>query len=139
MSKANLPKVHELRFIPGESIIGKPQNEEINNILDEGYEIKDIIPCYDRYSSFFNNTVFGVAVKYAMIIFMPSDKKTSLTVCSLKNDKDACDKINEIIAEEAEKGSIFIKLIPINSFMDKRSTVSSKGTSGYVLFFIKEK
>ncbi len=115
------------------------ENDDINGILDEGYEIADISSCYEKFSHSYNCSVHGISVRSVMITLRPSEKKTAMGFYLVKNDKDACTAINELTAKEAGNGWDLYKIIPINTFMDHRSSIGGGGTKGFALFFLREK
>lgn len=125
-------RVYTLSF---SGIHEKKEDEELNKILNEGYEIKEIIPCYDSGSHLLNDSAFGITVTYLMIKLIPSKKRTRMTYLALTEHKNICSKIDEIIINENKNGEQFFELIPINTFTD-----SNKGcNTAYLLVFIRDR
>jgi len=113
--------------------------EQINNILNEGYEISDIVPYMTESGGGIYTIRRGLYISGLLFIFSPSNKKTVLHYHSVTREKGLTfvDKINEIIKQENEMGWVLYRFIPGTAIVEPMNGNGlGKGTHVFCMFFI---
>ena len=109
--------------------------KDINEILEEGFEIIDIVPYMTSRKGYGS----GIDIDKALFHLIPSQRKTRLSYYYVPRDHlcEHINKINEIIKQEDEKERILFKIIPNEEIHEPMNGNGlGSGTFGFSLFFI---
>lgn len=139
MSEERFDKVVWTRF-PKNTVKIEPL-DEINQELQNGYKIMDIVPYLTESGGAIFTTRRGLYYNNLLFHLAPTNQKTKIYSLTIKpdNSKDTVDKINAAIAEEGSKGHAFLKLIPATGIIEpQNSNGMGRGTYAFCLFFIDE-
>ena len=113
--------------------------DTINLILEEGYEIADIVPTLQASGGGIRRRVHGLYTIKVVLLLNPSDKKTTVKFRMIINDTDYLNNLNQVLAEENESGFSLLKIISNDAFLDPEACSGmGRGTYGFGLFFVKE-
>lgn len=113
--------------------------ENINRVLNEGYEITDIIPYLDVRGGGMQGYRRGLFTSSVLIQLTSSQRKTQISFYYIDRDNrlEFVDKINEIIKKENEKGRSMIRIIPGTIIREPTDGGDlGEGTKAFFLFFI---
>ena len=109
--------------------------DEINVILEDGFEISDIVP----YMTSVRGYKSGIEIKRILFHLTNSQRKTSLSYYYVSRDQlgEFVNKINETIKQENEKDRVLLKIIPNEEIHEPMNGNGlGLGTIGFSLFFI---
>ena len=113
--------------------------DTINLILEEGYEIADIVPALQASGGGISRRVHGLYTIKVVLLLNPSDKKTTVKFRMIINDTDYLNNLNQVLSEENESGFSLLKIISNDAFLDPEACSGiGRGTYGFGLFFVKE-
>jgi hypothetical protein len=123
------------RVVRYQTHMGSISIDEINVILEEGFEITDIVPYMTRVQGYRS----GIEINRILFHLTPSQRKTSLSYHYVSRDQlgEYVNKINEIIKQENEKDRVLLKIIPNEEIHEPMNGNGfGWGTIGISLFFI---
>lgn len=113
--------------------------EQINNILNEGYEISDVVPYMSESGGAIYDKKRGLYITGLLFVFSPSTKKTVLHFHGVTRDNGLTfvDIINDITKQENEMGWVLHKIIPGTAIVEPMNGNGlGKGTHFFCLLFI---
>ena len=113
--------------------------DKINSILEEGYEIADIVPTLQASGGGISRRINGLYTIKVVLLLNPSEKKTTVKVRMIINDTNHLNNLNQVLSEENESGFSLLKIISNDAFLDPEACSGmGRGTYGFGLFFVKE-
>ena len=113
--------------------------DKINSILEEGYEIADIVPTLQASGGGISRRIHGLYTIKVVLLLNPSEKKTTVKVRMIINDTNHLNHLNQVLAEENESGFSLLKIISNDAFLNPEACSGiGRGTYGFGLFFVKE-
>ena len=114
----------------------QPLND-INIILDDGYEVEDVVPFLEEAGGAIYKRSHGLYVDNALFILSQSDKKSQISCRTIKKDSGFLDRMNDIIENENNIGFRLLKVMPLFGFIDPEAGQGiGKGTFAFELFFV---
>ena len=112
--------------------------DKINSILEEGYEIADIVPTLQASGGGISRRINGLYTIKVLLLLNPSKKKTTVKFRMIINDTNHLNNLNKVLAEENESGFSLLKIISNDAFLDPEACSGmGRGTCGFGLFFVK--
>ena len=113
--------------------------DKMNSILEEGYEIADILPTLQASGGGISCRIHGLYTIKVLLLLNPSEKKTTVKVRMIINDTNHLNNLNQVLSEENESGFSLLKIISNDAFLDPEACSGmGRGTYGFGLFFVKE-
>ena len=113
--------------------------EQINNVLNEGYEISDVVPYLSESGGAIYDRKRGLYITGLLFVVTPSNKKTVLHYYGVTRDNGLVfvERINNITKQENEKGGQLFKIIPGTAIVQPMNGNGlGKGTHFFCLLFI---
>lgn len=139
MSENRFEKVVWIKF--PRSIDKLEPLDEINQEIQNGFEVKDIVPYLTESGGAIFTTRRGLYNNNLLFHMAPSKRRTLISCLNIKpdNSKDVVEKIDTTIMEECEKGRALLKIIPATGIIEPQNGHSmGRGTYSFCLFFIEE-
>lgn len=117
----------------------KGSSEQVNTLLDEGYEIADIIPIHQNSGGAIYSRARGNYVLRVLVLLTPSERRTKFyyKIVNLKDGYTA--SFNQLLEEQNKLGFKAFKILPLDVLLDPEAHSGiGKGTYGFGVFFIKD-
>ena len=112
--------------------------DKMNSILEEGYEIADIVPTLQASGGGISRRIHGLYTIKVVLLLNPSEKKTTVKVRMIINDTNHLNNLNQVLAEENESGFSLLKIISNDAFFFFFSFLGiGRGKYVFGLFFVK--
>ncbi len=112
---------------------------DINLLLDDGYEVEDIVPYLEKRGGGIYSRSHGLYVDNALVILKQSEKKTHFSCRTVKKEPSFLEKMNDIVECENNNGLNLFKIMPLCGFLDPEAGQGiGKGTFAFELFFVSE-
>ncbi|KAF5054777.1 hypothetical protein DSECCO2_384650 [anaerobic digester metagenome] len=119
------------------SLTGTP--EQINSILDEGYEVTGIVPIHQTSGGAIYARTRGNYVLKVLVLLSPSDRRTRMEFKLVTRNNGYTNEFNKLLESWNELGYWARFVLPLDVFLDPEARAGiGKGTYGFAVFFIKD-
>lgn len=112
--------------------------EQINSLLDEGYEITGIVPIHQTSGGAIYARTRGNYVLKVLVHLSPSDRRTRMEFKLVTLNNGYTNEFNKLLESRNEFDYWARFILPLDVFLDPEARAGiGKGTYGFAVFFIK--
>lgn len=112
--------------------------DQINDLLEEGYEVSDILPIHQTSGGAMFSRTRGNYVLKVLILLTPSDRRTTLDIQLITLKNGYMTGFNELLDSQNKLGYKARWILPLDVHLDPEAHAGiGKGTYGFGVFFVK--
>lgn len=113
--------------------------DQISSLLEEGYEISDIVPIHQTSGGAMFSRTRGNYVLKVLMLLSPSDRRTTMEYKLVTLNNGYMRAFNELLESYNSRGFQTRFILPLDVYLDPEAHAGiGKGTYGFGVFFIKD-